>query len=400
MSQLQSIYCIILPPTMASERLNLPPVPSVARIIQPANEDTALFILQSVLKTGTHLHAGKWTNLVKLLWDSSPNPGPFYHVFREWTASGRSRNIKALVEVLLRHYGELDTLKNPFPSTIQALAKRLSNEAAVATLEDRQRRDADTCRVQARSLENDYQEGALGMLPEGTGVDPPHVGGANPSRQQELQDACSILAQNPRSTDSHFRPVVPGGHSPCPLVSPASSEDNSANLAAGPTVPQVNCTTPPNVANGMHTPFLRPLNVPRIAAGGAAGGGAAVPPPPPANNLLPAHPGPAGAANNLAASRQRQQRIANAAVAGVGGVIYIDEVDADSMCHPRNHDNIEAIDGINHAMLQATRMISQAIGRAQPPAAAAVVAPTSQKPLLDLQNLPCFPADRDYSKLT
>ena len=37
---------------MASERLNLPPVPSVARITQPANEDTALFILQSVLKTG------------------------------------------------------------------------------------------------------------------------------------------------------------------------------------------------------------------------------------------------------------------------------------------------------------------------------------------------------------
>jgi hypothetical protein len=29
---------------MASERLNLPPVQSVARITQPANEDTALFI--------------------------------------------------------------------------------------------------------------------------------------------------------------------------------------------------------------------------------------------------------------------------------------------------------------------------------------------------------------------
>jgi hypothetical protein len=176
------------------------------------------------------------------------------------------------------------------------------------------------------------------MLPEGTGVDAPHVRGANPLRQQELQDACSILAQNPRSTNSHFCPVVTGGHSPHPLISPAvaadSSGDNSANLAAGPTVPEVNYSAPPNVANGVHTPFLRPLNVPCIAAGGAAGGGAAVSPPPTANNLLLAHPGPAGAANNLAASRQRQQRVANAAVTGVGGVIYIDEVDANLMRCP------------------------------------------------------------------
>ena len=54
----------------------LPPVPSAARIIQPTNEDTALFILQSVLKAGAHLPAGKWMNLVKLLLESPPNPGP------------------------------------------------------------------------------------------------------------------------------------------------------------------------------------------------------------------------------------------------------------------------------------------------------------------------------------
>ena len=369
---------------MASERLNLPPVPSVARITLPANEDTALFILQSVLKTGAHLPAVKWHFLVKLLWDSPPNPGPFYRVFREWTPSGRSRNIKLLVDALIRHYGEFDTIENPYPSTIQALASRLSSEAAVATLEDRQRRDADTRRVQARSLENDYQEGALGMLPEGTGVDAPHVRGAHPLRQQELQDACAILAQNPRSTNSHFRPVVPPGgrHSPRPLVSPAFTDNrapaNSINLAACPAVPKVGdiAAPPPNVANGVHTPFLLPM----IAGGRAVGGGAAVPPPPAANNLLLAHPGPAGAANNLAASRQNQQRrVANAAVAGVGGVIYIDEVEAESMRRPRNRDNIEALDGINNAMLQATRMISQAIGRAhQPPAAAA----TAVAPLL------------------
>jgi hypothetical protein len=77
----------------------------------------------------------------------------------------------------------------------------------------------------------------------------------------------------------------------------------------------------------VHTPFL-PL-LPLLE--GATGGGAAVPPPPAANNLLLAHPGPAGAANNLAASRQNQQHVANAVMVGVDGVIYIDEVEAESI---------------------------------------------------------------------
>ena len=178
--------------------------------------------------------------------------------------------------------------------------------------------------------------------------------GSPPLRQQELQDACAILAQNPRSTNSHFRPVVvPGGHhSPCPLVSPAFADnraDNSFNLAACPAVPEVSGTAapPPNVANRVHTPFLL------LPLGGATDGGAAgVPPPPAANNLLLAHPGPAGAANNLAASRRKnQQHVANAAVEGVEGVIYIDKVEAESMRRPRNRDNIEALDGINNFML-------------------------------------------------
>jgi hypothetical protein len=128
--------------------------------------------------------------------------------------------------------------------------------------------------------------------------------------------------------------------------------------------------------------------------GGATGGGAAVLPPPAANNLLLAHPGPAGAANtnNLAASRQNQQRVANAVVAGVGGVIYIDEVDAKSMRHPRNRNNIKALDGINNAMLQATHMICYAIGRAhQPPAAPA----TAAAPLPNATTRPLLPAGGD-----
>jgi hypothetical protein len=153
------------PPTMAAKHLNLPPVPSATRIIQLANKDTTLFILQSILKTGAHLLSGKWVTLFKLLWDSPQNPGPFYHVYREWTASGCSWNIRVLVKALLHHYGEFDTLKNPYPSTIQALARRLSSKAAVATLEDRQHCDANTCCVEVTSLENDYQESGLGLAP-------------------------------------------------------------------------------------------------------------------------------------------------------------------------------------------------------------------------------------------
>jgi hypothetical protein len=94
----------------------------------------------------------------------------------------------------------------------------------------------------------------------------------------------------------------------------------------------------------------------------------------------------------LAASRQNQQRVANAAVAGVDGVIYIDKVEAKSMRRPRNGDNIEALDGINNAVLQVTRMISQAIGRAhQPPAAAA----TAAAPLPNAAARPLLPGGDD-----
>jgi hypothetical protein len=82
----------------------------------------------------------------------------------------------------------------------------------------------------------------------------------------------------------------------------------------------------------------------------------------------------------MAAARLQQPQqclIVDAAVAGVDGIVYLDEVGADLVRRPRNRDNIEAIDGINRAMLQATWMISLAIGSTQPPpaASAATVAP-------------------------
>ncbi len=103
---------------MATQRLNLPPVPSAARIIQPVNEDTALIVLQSVLKSGSHKPPNIWVMLVRLLWETPPNQGPFYGVYREWSETGRSRNIRLIVDSLLRNYGDFDPLENSYPSTI------------------------------------------------------------------------------------------------------------------------------------------------------------------------------------------------------------------------------------------------------------------------------------------
>jgi hypothetical protein len=107
---------------MATQHLNLPPVPSTARMIQPVNGDTALITLQSVLKSGSNKPPNKWVTLVRLLWETPPNQGLFYGVYREWSETGHSRNIR-IVDALLCHYGDFDPLKNPYPSIIQALAR-------------------------------------------------------------------------------------------------------------------------------------------------------------------------------------------------------------------------------------------------------------------------------------
>jgi hypothetical protein len=221
------------------------------------------------------------------------------------------------------------------------------------------------------------------MLPEGTGIDAPQVRGMPFLHQQQLQDAYAIFSPNPRSSNLHFRPVVRNDSSgPLLLLAvvPAVNADGvkDANIAAGPALPQVNGPDMANIANGAHTPFLCLINAPFNALAGAAGGGKAIHRPL-ANNLLLAHPGEVGAPNNMVAGRQQQSQqhlITNAAMAGVGGIIYLDKVRADLVHHPQNRDNIKAINGINHAMLQTMRMISLAIKKAQPPAAsAAIIAP-------------------------
>jgi hypothetical protein len=53
--------------------------------------------------------------------------------------------------------------------------------------------------------------------------------------------------------------------------------------------------------------------------------------------------------------------VANAATAGVGAPIIVDEADAAAMSRPRHTDNMEVIDGINHAILQSMSMIGEAL---------------------------------------
>ena len=95
---------------------------------------------------------------------------------------------------------------------------------------------------------------------------------------------------------------------------------------------------------------------------------AAMPQPAPAPNTgpLPGAPGQEGAANNAARARANaaQRFVANAATAGVGQPIVVDEADAAAMRRPRRTDNIEVIDGLNRAIIDSTKMIGEALLRA------------------------------------
>jgi hypothetical protein len=115
------------------------------------------------------------------------------------------------------------------------LARRLSIKATTARAADKGRRSADACHAEARQCGNDHQEGALGSLPEGYGVDAPNVHGAHPERQRQLQDACALLAQNPSSRNDHLRPVMRVDPPP-PLL-----DDQDADCAAATGFPCSSC---------------------------------------------------------------------------------------------------------------------------------------------------------------
>ncbi len=64
--------------------------------------------------------------------------------------------------------------------------------------------DAKRARQESHQRKNVHQEGALGALPQGYGVEAPHVAGAKDELLRRNQDACDLLTQNPRSQNDHF----------------------------------------------------------------------------------------------------------------------------------------------------------------------------------------------------
>jgi hypothetical protein len=202
---------------------------------------------------------------------------------------------------------------------------------------------------EARQRKNVHQEGALGAIPQGYGVVPPRVAGANEEEQRQNQHVANLLTQNPCSQNNYFRPVV--------LVEPPipQGEDIRARMVITPIVGATASDEPQDVDQRCvpQLPTLKEF--------------AAMPVQHPAPNAgarnLPAAPGPVGAANNAARARAvvAQRFVANAATAGVGQPIVVNEADAAAMRRPRRIDNIDVIDGLNRAMLETTTMIWEAL---------------------------------------
>jgi hypothetical protein len=246
--------------------------------------------------------------------------------------------------------------------------------------------DAERARQESCQHKNVCQEGALGALPQGYGVKAPRVAGINDERLCRNQDACNLLAQNPRSQNDHFRPIV--------LVDvPPRPQAQAGSVRAGMVVTPVPAHT---VEEGANHP---PVAVFQLEAQQAAppqlltfGEFAAMTVPPPAPNAgawLPAASGQAGAANNAAckAAVAAQHFVANAAMAGVGAPIVVNEADTAAMRCPHRLNNMEVIDGINCAILQSMMMIGEAL-KARRTAAVAANGPGGWRRLI--ASLSCF----------
>jgi hypothetical protein len=120
------------------------------------------------------------------------------------------------------------------------------------------------------------------------------------------------------------------------------------------------------------------------AVGGARGGRAvhgivavppiaqvAAPPPPPNAPVLaavpPVLPGIVGPANARAQTIANRCHLAAAAGNNLPPSV-VDQEDVADMRRPRNRDNVEVIDAMQHSILQATNALTRAMeGRAQPP---------------------------------
>ncbi len=204
-----------------------------------------------------------------------------------------------------------------------------------------------------------------GALPRGFGVDAPRVAGADKVCQRQNQDASNILAQNWRLQNDHFCPILVEGGPLCPQAQAVAAH-------TGAVVTPVPVRTVDGGAIQVQGQQPLPPQLPTLNKF------VTMAVPPPASNAgagLPAAPGQVGAANNAVrkAAVAAQHFVSNAATAGVGQPIVVDEANAAAMRWPCCIDNMEVIGRINHAILASTNMIKEAV-RAKGATAAARVA--------------------------
>ncbi len=107
-----------------------------------------------------------------------------------------------------------------------SLAKQVKDERDAAESVRSAASSAERARLEARAVENNCQEGALG-------VDAPSVPGATVTHWRQIQDACNLLARNPVSQNDHTRPVM---------------------LFAPPTAAEVEAALPPPIVAATVTP--------------------------------------------------------------------------------------------------------------------------------------------------
>ncbi len=200
------------------------------------------------------------------------------------------------------------------------------------------------------------------------GVNAPCVPKATKARQCQNNEACNLLAANPRSQNNHTHPVVL-------LEPPAALPPIVVAIVTPPTANTTNGPQPAPLQQQPPLPQLPTLH-----------GLAAMAIPPPAGSStgghLPEAPSVVGPGNNrgCAVALQRQICAAIGATAGVGDPIVVNEFDAAAMRCTSWVENMDAINGINRAMLEAMVMIVSTIDRVrkaptppQAPAAAAVL---------------------------
>jgi hypothetical protein len=271
------------------------------------------------------------------------------------------RSMKEQVIALLNFHGVYDPVVVTNPSRLQSITKHLKHEMDHAEAVRRAALNAERARQESHQRKNVCQEGALGALPQGYSVEQaPHVAGANDERLCHNQDACDLLAQNPRSQNDHFRPIVLADVPPRPQAQAGAVRAGMVVTPITVRMVEEGANHPPTTVFQLGAQQAAPPQLPTLGEFTAM----AVPPPAPnAGAWLPAAPGQVGAANNAApkAAVAAQRFVANAAMAGVGAPIVVDEADAAAMRRPRCLDNMEVIDGINCSILQLTTMIGEAL---------------------------------------